>query len=130
MAMETVKRGLSQAPSNPYAWVRLGYLDLRHNGKDGLAPQAFSMSTLLGPYEKNLILPRLGYNLLLWDNLDSDDQGVVRHQIPLADRVSRKELVVLAKNALAKNDSQILGIILESMAPSSRFEGFVRALSR
>ena len=122
----SVEQGLLSAPADPYAWARLAFLRLKNKGVDSDAHQALMMSILTGPREKRLVLVRVNYALLVWDNLSLPERAIIRNQILWAERVSRKHLL-----ALAQGNRNYRRIILNALVQDSdQFNSFFRALQR
>jgi hypothetical protein len=122
----TVEDGLLKAPSNPYSWARLTNLRLRE-GEDGLGvSEPLILSLLTGPYEKNLVFPRIKYALRIWDRLSEDQKMAVQDQIVIANRFSTTRLV-----KIARSHQKNMKIIVSAMAGDLiRFQGFIKALNK
>ena len=122
----TVRRGLSLAPSNPFAWSRLAFLRLIGDGPSPGVADAVMMSILTGPHERRLLESRIRYAVLLWDELSSEDRQLIKRQILWAERIRRRALL-----KMARTDETAMRVISSALADHpDRLKRFEKALER
>jgi hypothetical protein len=96
-----LRRGLSLAPANGYAWARLAYA-LRLGGRPSpAAAAAWRMSILTVPVDGRLAVWRVALGLDLLPALTAEDRQLLAQQIGWAWRFSRSQLVKLAHEPIA-----------------------------
>ncbi len=96
-SVSSLRRGLALAPANPFAWARLGYVELVRGGPSTAAAEALKMSMLTGAYEPLLMFSRLNLCLRVWREFDEEGRALVAQQIRFADNMSRTRLARLVK---------------------------------
>ncbi len=95
---EDLAQGLARAPSNPYAWARLAYVEDLQRGPTDAAMAYLRMSVLTGPYEDRLLLVRLDVVLRGWERVLPEDAGLFLRQARLAWKRSPKEVANLVRS--------------------------------
>ena len=110
----SLRRGLALAPANPFAWARLGYVELIRGGPSTAAAEALKMSMLTGAYEPHLMFSRLNLCLTAWRQFDEEGRRLVAEQIRFAWNRSRRTLVKLA----ARRDAS--QVVADALAESPK----------
>ncbi|MDG4720112.1 MULTISPECIES: hypothetical protein [Thalassospira] len=116
------------SPMDPYYWLRLSYARLLSGGKnDGSAVEALKMSLLTGPYERPIAVEQIQYAALLWDQLDDEQQNIVREKVRWISGLENKKLLTLAKSNI-----EAMTVILSALADGdlNRFTRFIKALNK
>lgn len=75
--------GLSEAPSDAYAWLWLTQTEFLVHGHSSLARQSLAMSWQQSPHFSPLALGQVDYGLLLWPSLDTEARERVKTQLTL-----------------------------------------------
>ena len=88
--------GLALAPVSPYAWARLAYIRFLQKGSSPGVASALRLSFLTGPFERDMVFPRLRLALAVYSNFSSEEREMARRQIRFAWLLSRDEVVELA----------------------------------
>lgn len=121
-AEEALHTGLQMAPANPYAWLRMSYVQYAQ-GKNAAAVAAARMSVFSGNYVPDLMRSRLGMLLALHGWMAPDDVAMVGQQIGLMWATRPEEVVAAAKDRGAiLFVRSMFGGDLEAL---SRFDGLV-----
>lgn len=111
-AVAVLRDGLTKAPGDPYAWVRLAYAEARLNGWTPQAVSALRLALVTATHEPRLLWSRLHLSLLAWPHMSAADREIILHQVRLGWRESPDKLVRLAtdlkqqavvRDALARN---------------------------
>ncbi len=76
-AESALRRGLSMAPADPYAWMRLALVMLERVGPSEPVARALSAALATGRHERRLVRPALVTGLRVWDHLDEEDRRVI-----------------------------------------------------
>jgi len=80
-AIVSLKKGLSLAPANAFAWTRLAYVEIKKAGPSQAAASALRMSFATAPYEPSLLRVRLELCFLTWQHFGPKDREVFFKQI-------------------------------------------------
>lgn len=101
-AISALRQGLALAPANPFAWARLGYVQLVRHGRSQAVAEALKMSMLTGSHLPRLMFSRLRLSLTTWRYFDGEEREMVKRQVRLAWKASPKKLVRLADRQNAR----------------------------
>lgn len=96
-AIDSLRSGLTQAPTDTYAWTRLAYAELLARGASQTVSSALVMSMRTGRYQPQLTLFRLKLCLAVWPHFAVKDYLLVLDQVRLAWRRWRKDVVEIAR---------------------------------
>jgi hypothetical protein len=91
-----LRRGLSMAPANGFAWARLAYALTLSGGEAKEALAAWRMSIMTVPVDERLALWRVALGLQLRPSFAPDDGPLLDRQIRWAWRYSQDQLARLA----------------------------------
>jgi hypothetical protein len=119
-AVQSLKRGLSAAPGNPYAWARLAYAEARLRGWTPLALQALRLALLTASYEPRLLWSRLRLCFLAWPYMAEEDREIVYQQIRMAWQDDPQKLTQLADTLERVN--VVRAALLRLPGAAERFE--------
>ena len=108
-AYSELVKGLAISPSNPYAWLRLSYLEwtLGYSEKD--IADSLELSILTGPNEPKILIDRISYAFAIWDSLDDDKKYLINKQIAYIWEYKKHDLIK------SINDKKILNIIVSAL---------------
>ena len=96
-SVTSLRRGLALAPANPYAWARLGFVELIRGGPSMAVIEALKISMLTGTHEPHLMYSRLDLLLRVWPHFDEVGRVLVAQQIRIAWSRSRTKVAKLAR---------------------------------
>lgn len=98
-ARERLASGLSLAPMNGLAWMRLAYVEFLSGGETVTSSmlEALVMSTTLMPFDPILLYKRLHLWFVAYDSLDEAQRTLYRRQLQLAFDLSPPDLVRVAE---------------------------------
>ncbi len=110
-AHRALQEGLSLAPANPYAWLRLAYAALASRGPSPRAATALKMSILTGEVDPYLLIPRLELCFRVWGyfHFNADWKKRIENQILLVPRWDVGKLAAAARRTGAEQ------IVLEAL---------------
>ena len=94
-AITSLKNGLSQAPSNPWGWVRLAHAYILLEGPSEQAAEALIRAMVVAPYEPRLMFTRLSLVFATWESFPKNVWPLVFGQVRMAWRHSPENLVDL-----------------------------------
>jgi len=83
-AIASLKKGLSLAPANAFAWTRLAYAEILKAGPSQAAASELRMSLATAPFEPRLLFLRLELSFRTWPYFQSEDRKLVFEQIRYA----------------------------------------------
>jgi hypothetical protein len=86
-AHDALVQGLARKPADPFAWLHLAYLGVLETTAPASADRALRLSIETGPAERNLLLHRAAYALLLWRHLSEATRQQMAGQFALALRI-------------------------------------------
>jgi hypothetical protein len=93
-AAHLLRRALAQAPADPRAWLRLAYVESQRQ-RWAASVQAWSMSSVVAPYDPLLFGVRLEGGLALWPYMDLQARDRFAGQAELAWDNAPAELLVV-----------------------------------
>jgi tetratricopeptide (TPR) repeat protein len=100
-ARRDLRRSLSIAPSDAYAWTRLAVTEL-HLGNQKAAAKALSVGLQIAPAERKLTGLQFDLAVALWNGLDTPGRRAIAHRLAAA--AKWPEL----KTVLADNSAKVL----------------------
>ncbi len=124
-AIASLRDGLALGPADPRAWARLAYADLVANGVSASVARALEMSLDTAPYDPRLLAVRLELCLWAWPYFAPEVRRLVDEQIRLAWRLTRPELIVIARHTGREN--VVRAALSDDAAERVEFERLVRA---
>ncbi len=93
----SLRAGLALAPSNPFAWTRMAYIDMAAAG--GPSPsmaRKLRMAITLAPYDRRLVFPRLRLSFIAWPQFEKTDRPMIIDQTLFAWRLDAYRLTKMA----------------------------------
>lgn len=91
-----LRQALSRAPSNAFAWSRLGFVDMKLNGPSPASAHFLRLAIEHAPHNPKLAFTRLELCLIAWKYFEKSDHGILFDQIRFAWKLNPKRLARVA----------------------------------
>lgn len=101
-AHRALRQGLAVAPANPFAWLRLAYVEIADRGPSVNAANALQMSISSGEAEPFLLVARLELCFRVWDRFDANWRKRIENQVRRVPVRDLGKLAVVARRTGAE----------------------------
>jgi len=123
-ARHSLRKGLSLGPANPFAWVRLAYIDIRQGKVTHETAEYLRKSIQTGPHEPRLVLTRLKFVFLLWSYFKKEERTMLLNQMRFAWFIDADETVTASLKA--GQIGALRAALLKSPEDFARLEQMIR----